>query len=223
MLQICSSKTCYIDKFVIYGERHSGTNFLEQCFRNRFGLSKTDYFGNKHFFGWTKPELITHHKSSLHTLFIGIVRNPYDWIMAMINSPHHIEYARLGNIPHFLTSEWYSTHLTGQEILIDRNFITKLRYKNIFDMRTTKYKYLSQIMPIIAHNYILLSYDSWLKNYHNYLNIISNRFNLKNIGQEPDLWNKHPYQISDNIHTIIDNNCDWALEESLGFFKRKWY
>jgi len=220
MLQICSSKTCYIDKFVIYGERHSGTNFLEQCFKQRFGLDKTEYFGNKHFFGWTKPEVITHHKSSLHTLFIGIVRNPYDWTMAMINLPHHINQNRLFDIPNFLTSEWYSTNYHNIEILEDRSFITKSRYNNIFDMRTTKYKYLSQIMPVIAQNYVLLSYDSWLKNYHNYLNIISHRFQLKNIGSEPYLINKIPYQISDKIKTIIDDQCDWNLEQSLGFDKR---
>lgn len=220
MLQICSSKSCYIDKFVIYGERHSGTNLLEQCFKSRFGLEKTDYFGNKHFFGWTKPELITYHKSSLHTLFIGVVRNPYDWIMSMINRPHHINHHRLLDLPKFLTSEWYSTHNDGSEILTDRDYRTKCRYKNIFNMRTIKYEYLSQTMPILAHNYILLSYDTWLKNYHNYLNIISNRFNLRITGSVPSLLDKQPYLIPSNIKTIIDNQCDWNLESSLGFDKR---
>lgn len=220
MLQICSSKSAYIDKFVLYGERHSGTNFLEQCFKQRFGLERTEYYGNKHFFGWTKPEIITYHKSSLHILYVGIVRNPYDWIMAMINLPHHIHRNRLLDIPHFLTSEWYSTDYHDQEILHDRSFITNQRYKNIFDMRTTKYKYLSEIMPIIAHNYVLLSYDTWLKNYENYINIISNRFCLKKVGILPSLENKNPYLIRPDIKSIIDSNTDWDLENSLGFSKR---
>ena len=86
-------------------------------------------------------------------------------------------------------------------------------------MRTTKYQYLSETMPIIAHNYLLLSYDSWLKNYHKYLTIIGNRFNLKNIGEEPALENKVPYLVPSRIKDIINNHADWSVEESLGFNK----
>jgi len=217
MLQICSSGSCYIDKFIIYGERHSGTNFVEQCFQQRFGLNKTEFFGNKHFFGWTKPETISY--KDKHSLFIGIVRNPYDWIMAMINLPHHIHISRLSNLESFLLNEWYSTDIHNNEILTDRSFITKKRYANIFDMRTNKYKYLSEIMPVIAPNYVLLSYDTFLKNYNNYLNIICNRFHLKKIGSSPDPIKKYPYAVPTHIKNIIDNNVDWSLEESLGFYK----
>lgn len=218
MLQICSANTAYIDKFVIYGERHSGTNFLEQCFKQTFHLEKTEFYGFKHFFGWMKPETIKY--KGKHTLFIGMVRNPYDWIMAMINLPHHIHRDRMLNIPELLTQEWYSTDYHDKEILTDRNFITKKRYDNIFHMRTTKYRYLSEIMPIIADNYILLSYDTWLKNYHNYLNIIANRFGIKKKGIAPKVENKQPYLVNSIIKDIIDNNADWSLEESLGFYKR---
>lgn len=218
MLQLCSSNSCYIDKFVIYGERHSGTNFLEQCFTQRFGIQKTNFFGNKHFFGWTKPETISY--KDKHTLFLGIVRNPYDWIMAMINLPHHIDLHRLSNLENFLLSEWYSTTIHNQEILEDRNYQTKTRYKNIFEMRTLKYRYLSEIMPVIAKNYVLFSYDTFLTNYNNYLNIISNRFYLRSVGDYPSLLTKTPYLISPKIKQIIDDNVDWKLEESLGFYKR---
>lgn len=218
MLQICSSGSCYIDKFVIYGERHSGTNFIEKCFNNKFGIYTTSYYGNKHFFGWSKPETITY--KDKHVLFIGIVRNPYDWIMAMINQPHHIEPNRLLSIKSFLLDEWYSTNIHNQEIMEDRNFITKQRYSNIFHMRTVKYQFLSEIMPVIAPNYVLLSYDMLLKNYDNYMNIISNRFFLKKIGSSPELINKTPYIVPTYIKNIIDNNVDWRLEESLGFSQR---
>lgn len=218
MLQICSGSSAYIDKFVIYGERHSGTNFLEQCFKQTFDLDRTEYYGNKHFFGWAKPETISFRGK--HTLFIGIVRNPYDWIMAMINLPHHIHRSRLLNISQLLTEEWYSTDYHDKEILEDRNFITKQRYNNIFHMRTVKYQYLSQIMPIIATNYVLLSYDAWLKNYDTYLSIISNRFHLKKNTTSLSVETKNPYLVSHYIKPIIDSYCDWTLEESLGFYQR---
>lgn len=218
MLQICSATSCYIDKFVIYGERHSGTNFVEQYLKQRFGLYRTEYYGNKHFFGWAKPETITY--KDKHTLFIGLVRNPYDWIMAMINLPHHIESSRLLNIRSLLLNEWYSVDVHGKEILFDRSFITRNRYKNIFDMRATKYRYLSEIMPVIAPNYVLLSYDMLLKNYYNYFNIIANRFNLRPVGDTLSLQDKIPYQVPSYIQEIINDNSDWDLEASLGFSKR---
>lgn len=218
MLQICQANSRFIDKFCLFGERHSGTNFSQQCFNDKFGLEFTSFYGSKHFFGWVKPETITYR--GRHTLFIGIVRNPYDWIMAMINMPHHVHYHRLMNIESLLLDEWYSTDHRNVEIIEDRNYTNKKRYKNIFEMRTFKYKYLCETMPVIAQNYVLFSYDTFLKNHHNYLNIVANRFSLKCIGKPPDVKRKDSYMIDPNIKTMIDNNVDWTLEESLGFYKR---
>lgn len=219
MLQLLRTHTCCIDKFAIYGERHSGTNFLEQCIKNQFGLQRTEFYDNKHFFGWTKPETITY-KGRL-TLFIGIVRNPYDWISGMISFPHHIENNKILNIDSFLLDEWYSVDYNNKEILQDRNYTNKQRYKNIFEMRKYKCLFLSQIMPVIARNYVLLSYDTFLKNHYNYLNIIGNRFDLKITGTPPDVdKDKKPYKINDHILNIINNNIDWDVEASLGFFRK---
>ena len=218
MLQICSQYRSYIDQFVIYGERHSGTNLTEKIFVQKFGLTRSHFYGNKHWFGWTKPETIAY--KNKHVLFIGLVRNPYDWIMAMINLPHHVYHHRMVNLESFLLNEWYSTNNYNDEIIEDRNPITRQRYKNIFDMRTYKYRYLNEIMPVIAPNYVLISYDMLLKNYESYLNIIENRFYLKTIGSPPALQNKSSYGIPNNIKSIIDNNVDWSLEESLGFYRR---
>jgi hypothetical protein len=219
MLQLLRTHTCYIEKFVIYGERHSGTNFLEKCIKDQFAIDKTEFYDNKHFFGWSKPEVITY--KGRHTLFIGIVRNPYDWISAMISLPHHVEYTRILNIDKFLLDEWYSIDYHDKEILEDRNYTNRKRYKNIFEMRKYKYLFLSQIMPLIARNYVLLSYDSFLKNHNNYLNIIGNRFDLKTKGIPPEVdKDKKPYNINNHILDIINNNIDWDIEASLGFFRK---
>lgn len=221
MLQLYCSRTAYIDKFTIYGERHSGTNFLEQCIKDRFGLELTYFFGFKHFFGWTKPETISYHRLSLHTLFIGIVRDPYDWIMSFHNIPYHVPKKNRKSLDAFLLNEWFSKNTSSSEIMTDRSFITKQRYKNIFEMRTTKYKYLNETMPVITPNYVLFSYDTFLNNHENYLNILQHRFCLKKVGDAPKPYIKKPYLISDEkIKTIIDDNLDWTLENSLGFYKR---
>lgn len=210
----------FIEKFTIYGERHSGTNFVEQCFKSKFGLDITYFFGFKHWMGFCKPELISYRRE---VLFIGIVRNPYDWLLSFFNAPHHVPRDNCLNIKNFLTNEWYSLDHLNNEIMGDRNYTTQpnlQRYKNIFELRKQKCIYLSQIMPVIAKNYILLSYDNFLKNYDNFLNIIKNAYHLKTVGNPPTLIPKNSLEIDPNIKKIIDDNLDWAVEESLGFYKR---
>ena len=107
--------------------------------------------------------------------------------------------------------------------MYDRNFTTRpnlRRYKNIFELRKEKNKYLFEIMPIIAPNYVLFSYDSFIKNQKNYLNILQHRFFLNRVGEPPEVMDKPKYQISrPEIKELIDNNIDWSAEEPLGFFK----
>lgn len=210
----------YIDKFTIYGERHSGTNFLESCIKDQFGLELTYFFGFKHWFGFTKPEVISYHSVARSTLFIGIVRNPYDWLCAMYLAPHHAPRKIRWDFNKLLTSEWYSLDDKNKEILHDRNYKTKERYKNIFELRKEKCYYLNNIMPVIAQNYVLLSYDSFLKNHHNYLNIIGNRFHLIGKGKAPEPFDKPLAQFNSDQKKLIDSNIDWSIEEALGFFKR---
>lgn len=222
MLQLCQYHSNPIFHYTIYGERHSGTNFLQQCIQNTFGLTLNSFFGSKHFFGWCKPETISYHKYARNNLFIGIVRNPYNWIHSFYSLPHHVPKENSWNIEYFITNEWYSVDNVLIEIMTDRNFNCKpsRRYKNIFEMRREKCLYLSQVMPLIAHNYILISYDLFIKNHNNYMNIIGQRFNLKKIGEPPQALHKTDGNFDQRIKNIIDSNLDWSVEESLGYFKK---
>lgn len=216
-MQLFRTQSELIFNFTIYGERHSGTNFLESCISQRFDLPVTYTFDNKHFFGWQKPERITY--KGRHTLFIGIVRNPYDWIMAMNRSPHHVPKQNCG-LHNMLLNEWYSVH--GQtEIMTDRNYMTKQRYTNIFELRKNKCLFLSQIMPVIAHNYILITYEEFIHNHYFILDLIGSRFNLhkKNQTSPPAPIKKR--EIPSDIKTIIDNNIDWTIENFIGYQKKE--
>ena len=50
----------FIEKFSIYGERHTGTKFLEESIQSTFNIDITSFFGFKHWMGFTKPEIITY-------------------------------------------------------------------------------------------------------------------------------------------------------------------
>jgi hypothetical protein len=216
-MQLFRTQSELIFNFTIYGERHSGTNFLESCISQRFDLPVTYIFDNKHFFGWQKPERITY--KGRHTLFIGIVRNPYDWIMAMNRLPHHVPKHNCG-LPHMLLNEWYSVH-GKTEIMADRNYATKERYKNIFELRKNKCLFLSQIMPIIAHNYILITYEEFIYNHYFILDLIGSRFNLHKKHQTAPPAPIKKREVPPDIKTIIYNNIDWTVENFIGYQQKE--
>ena len=125
MISIYRSKYEYIKNFQLYGERHSGTNFLENSLRNIFNLEQTSFFGGKHFFGFSKPETITYER---HTLFVGIVRDPYDWILAMYSLPHHVSKVNKKSFLDFITN----AHTKFANIKFKQQFKT-INYYSITD------------------------------------------------------------------------------------------
>ena len=139
-----------IKKVTIYGERCSGTNYLEQLLINNFNVIINYDYGHKHFFGFNDLT------NSENTLFIGIIRHPYDWINSLYRERHHLP-KHFEKIENFLNDEIYSLD-NNNEIMNDRNIYTKERYKNIFELRTTKIKFLIEDMPKLVKNknYLLL-------------------------------------------------------------------
>lgn len=220
MLQLFRSKSEYIFNFQIYGERHSGTKFLQQSIKDTFQIPETSFFGHKHWMGFAKPERIAYER---HTLFVGIIRDPYDWILALYDLPHHIPQCNRSNFHNFLFNEHYSIHQNGAEVLHDRNFtkVNKPRYKNIFELRSNKAKYLNEIMPEIASNYILVTYESLLENLNNIINIISSRYNLLKKGNPPSpkpIYKRNFSSIDEQ--NFVTLNIDWNTETKLGYYPR---
>lgn len=215
--------------FKIYGERCSGTNFLEHAIKKNFNLKYIPKkFGNKHFFGFNNFE------DSDDVLFIGIVRNPYKWINSLYKNPWHINYETCKNINNFLNREFYSyypnnkrsnrcleiNYLTksqlessNKEILNDRHIYTKKRYKNIFELREVKIKFLLYEMPNKVKNYIFIKYEDLRDNYQDTLIKISNKFNLKinsnivNINNYKGRSNKFKEKLNIIISNRIINSC----------------
>lgn len=158
-------------KFSILGERCSGTNFLEQAMLENFNLEIAWEHGWKHFFGFDNFE------NSDDTLFIGIVRDPVDWLDSFYNQPYYLPENNKKDTSSFLFNEHYSEE-KGEEIMMDRNYITSERYKNIFELRSLKNDYLINVMPTKVKNYILIRYEDLRDDYVNTLNRIQLGFNL---------------------------------------------
>lgn len=161
-----------IKKFTIYGERCSGTNYLEELLINNFDIELVWDYGWKHFFGFNDLT------NSDDVLFIGIVRNITDWINSLYKTRHHLPPSITKNIMSFLNNEIYSLYDEDKtEIINDRNIYTKERYKNIFELRHTKNKFLVEDMPKLVKNYLLIRHEDLLNNFVNTMNRIK-EFNL---------------------------------------------
>ena len=160
-----------ITKFTIFGERCTGTNYLQYLIQQNFEIEITWKYGWKHFFGFNEL------KNSDDTLFIGIVRNPYDWMNSLFREQHHLP-EKFKNINNFLNDEIYSLYDKNDENNIHKNDIniyTKEKYKNIFELRNTKLKFLIEDMPSLVKNYLVIRYEDLLDDFENTMNKIKEK------------------------------------------------
>lgn len=172
-----------LKKFTIYGERCSGTNYLEDIITMNFDVNVTWEFGWKHFFGFQDDLL----QNSDDTLFICIVRNLPDWINSFYREKHHLPLKYKKNMSEkdklneFLNKEFWSfndnngNRDTSKEILQDRNIYTGERYANIFELRHTKIKWMVEDLPTKVKNYIFIRYEDLINDFENTLLKIRNK------------------------------------------------
>ena len=212
--------------FTIYGERCSGTNFLEKAIEENFDLKITWDYDFKHWFGHHQ---FKNNEKEDETLFLGIIRNPINWIDSFFKKPYHLPLSNKKNIKNFLFNECCSfDDDTQNEIMLDRNIITKKRYKNIFELRYTKNNYLIHNMPKNVKNYLLLRYEDLYDNYDLILGYLEKKFKLirKNTdfkkivnykGKEDTLFIKKNIKLKKKHVEIIINNLNKDQEHGLGY------
>jgi hypothetical protein len=157
-----------IKKVTIYGERCSGTNYLEELLLLNFNVEIVWNYGWKHFFGFNNLS------NSDDVLFIGIIRNLNDWVNSLYRGKHHLPSELTKNIDIYLNNTFYSITESGEEIMDDRNIETKERYKNIFELRHVKNNFLVEEMPKLVKNYCLIIYDDLVDNFTEIMNKIKN-------------------------------------------------
>jgi hypothetical protein len=185
-------------KITIYGERCSGTNYLEELLLLNFDVEIVWDYGWKHFFGFHDL------RNSHDTLFIGIIRNIEDWLNSLYREKHHLPKHLTETIDTYLNNTFYSFDDDKNEIMFDRNINTGKRYKNIFELRLVKNKFLIEKMPILVKNYCFITYDILVNNFNDTMN------KLKNCGLKS----------KDNIHFPL-NVLYFKKEKNIPFKKKE--
>ena len=219
-----------IKKFTVFGERCSGTNFLEQAILQNFNLEITWDYGWKH---WIGHHQFQNTEREDETLFIGIIREPVGWIDSFFKKPHHLPYHHGKNIQSFIQNEFYSLQDNGSENMLDRNYLTKERYKNIFECRYYKNKYLIEMMPKLVKHYMLIRYEDLLQYYELTLKYIKQKFELtqkytyfKKINtykgsKNNESFHQKPISLPAHVHIKILDSLNQSQEQSLGYIKKK--
>ena len=220
-----------IREFKILGERCSGTNYLEELMTTNFNCRYRNTDFHKHFFCF--DEKIQKEKcADKNIIYIGIVRNIYDWIYSFYNNPHNVDKNIIHNMYDFISKEFSSYNIVNDTpVLIkqDINHTTGEKYKNIFECRKIKNNFLLHIAPEIFDNYILIRYEDLRDNTDTILDVIKNKFNLKMKQQNYihiDYYKKNKnkkfikstYELVDfNIKKYIQENIHIHDENKLGY------
>lgn len=210
----------HIKKFIILGERCSGTNFLEEVIKTNFDLEYTLEYGNKHFFCFNNYDK----NKTDDILFIGIIRNPIYWLNSFSKELYHIPEINRKSLKNFLFNEFYSVEdeipintnslLENGVFLLnnkpythkynmnnnDLNYLTGKKYKNIFEMRKLKNDYLMNVMPTKVKNYLLINYEDLLYNFEKTLLHMKTNFHL--IQTKENFENVKKYKKSESYDFV---------------------
>jgi len=219
----------------IYGERCSGTNYLEDLIATNFDINITWKYGWKHFFGFNDIS------NSNDTLFICIVRNPFYWMNSLYKDRHHLHNTICKDINGFLNEHIWSCknnllpiETENNEIMEDRHIYTNKRYKNIFELRYTKLKYLLHDLPKKVKHYIFIRYEDLKDNFEQTMNKIKNcGLIIKNNIEFPINSNKYKNKPNEKYIPKTENyivskeiilnhpNFDFFYELKLGYITIK--
>jgi hypothetical protein len=189
-----------------------------------FSVPITWRYGWKHFFGFHDDLLVS--ENSKNTLFIGIVRNPYDWIMAMYKMPHHLRphrapgWNRFDGLEDFLTASDLTSQYKDPAINhsnIDNNPYTLNGYNNIFDLRSVKLDYLYNKMPTMVENYVLIKYEEFSSNTEGFIENISKNYQLPVLSMIHNSRNISQYNIESKHKEYINTHLNWSIENLCGY------
>ena len=215
--------------YTILGERNTGTHFLEYAIKFNFDLEY--HKGTKHFFGHSDTADFPPETAD-ETIYFCMVRDPIEWVDSLFKRLHHIPPENKVSIDTFLKNEWYSIYeqgeQNGQEILEDRNMVTKKRYANIFEMRKEKHAFFLSKIQEKAKNIYLIQYEDLVSNYETILQDIKEKFHLK---RKSDIWIpvpkikgtfialyvKKPILLSEESKEYIKKHIDLEQEHAFGY------
>lgn len=212
----------------VFGERCSGTNYITSLLCQNFTqLQYLDHTRTSPF-GW-KHDILSHeyvkHEMAKDTLFVLVVRDPYDWLRSFFHQPHHAYHCKKMSFSQFLKSPWFSCRDHSPSINIDVHPSGRT-YHNVIEMRTEKIKALMRFHTY-APNCTLITYESVRDDPERFCSSIQAIYGLTmHSGFKPVMTYKNtdePYQaktyfdIDEHDMRFINSQIKWDLEYIFGY------
>jgi hypothetical protein len=203
--------------FQIYGERCSGTNYLEALLRENFGSDKITWkYGWKHWYvSLDDPRF----SETEEVIFILIARNFYDWARSFFYQPHHLA-STFPTYQSFLTNPITSTFKSGQEQEHDAN---------IFMLRKNKMLNWMALREKVKH-FHFIRYEDLVKDPSKFIKTLMKTYNMPIIHQNSICQiktykglNKAAYEpkayipFSEEDLCIIKQHLDLQIESLAGY------
>lgn len=221
-------------KIQIFGQRCSGTTYLEHLLNSNFENIKIgNYYGFKHLWNSNILRPILPNKK---VKIVIIVRDPYEWLRSVHIEPHHCPQLLGLSFDEFVKAEWkaYSSpEWNNRDRLIrfasmKENLLFE-RYENVLECRNSKIKKFIQIHSDFD-DVILIKYEELRDNTRETLLRISSFLEreMKSDFNHVDLYKnsgkkytpKKYVRLSRKSVNHINEKIDWKNEEYLGY-KRK--
>lgn len=221
----------FLKKYHIYGERSSGTNFLEDSLIRNFDVisafndgEKTDIFsknvdltcekfkkyGHKHWFG-NHLDL----SGTDDTLFICIVRDPINWLNSMYKIPRALDIKMVESQHTFFNNEVrglcaiYSEKppqvANGLIQSPEFNIYTGKLYKNIFELRSEKIRWMYEDLPKLVKNYIFIRYEDLVNDFHGTMKKIQNKGLKQKIHTKKDIEEMKKWMKRDGYENVEED------------------
>jgi len=168
----------------IFGERCSGTNYVEQLLRrNVRGLQISDRYGWKHGY----PGEVA--GGAPDCVFVVVHRDPFDWVRSLHQRPWHAATPLRGvGLSEFLRSPWWcqwgsdmelveGDPRLGTEMMHERDPQTNERFANVMRLRASKYGAWHALQGRVAH-FMMVRYEEVRAHQRVFLRDFARRFGL---------------------------------------------
>ncbi|MFV0410316.1 MAG: hypothetical protein ACK5LJ_11660 [Paracoccus sp. (in: a-proteobacteria)] len=177
-----------IRDFQVFGERCSGTNYLEHLISENFEATCIHHYGWKHA-APTMPAIWS------HSLILVIVRHPLEWLLSLHRTPYEgAPQLHDRAFSDFIREEWESIarprfqgwekwglrkdgRMRGEVLQLDRHPISGRRFANALEMRMIKAQAMMGLRNR-AGNFALMRFEDLQRNPASLLTRLGARFNL---------------------------------------------
>lgn len=154
-----------IRRVAVFGERGSKARFVRDMMLSVFDLSlAVEYGAETHFFGG--PKFLNRSTSTIEdddVLFVGVVREPIDWILAIAEDKAAL-FSLRGNEQweDILFSEWRPGAVAGyyrNDDNVARWLQENQLFRNLFELHAYEGLILSEELPKAVKHYTLVRYE----------------------------------------------------------------